>query len=80
MKGLGIGLYWLGNILLYLAVAIIAVSILFGWYTNGWGWVQDTLSPFNVWNYLATAIALAPGIGFIMLGEKLQAKAKAQPE
>lgn len=32
------------------------------------------LSPFNVWNWLVTAAALAPGIGMLMLSDKLKHK------
>ena len=76
MRVLGIVIYWIGNVLFYGAAAVIAALILYGWYQNGFGWVQDTLSPFNVWNWLATVIVLAPGMGLIMLGEKLRAKAE----
>lgn len=76
MRVLGIVIYWIGNVLLYGAAAVIAASILYGWYQNGFGWVQDTLSPFNVWNWLATVIVLAPGIGLITLGKKFKAKAE----
>ena len=76
----GKGLIWVGNALVGLAAIVIAVSILFGWYHNGFGWVQETLSPFNVRDYLATAILLAPGIGLRMGGEKLLKMADSKTE
>ncbi|WP_157046194.1 hypothetical protein [Geotalea uraniireducens] len=43
---------------------------------EGFSGVQNLLSPFNVANYIVTIITLAPGIGLLMLSEKLQNKAK----
>jgi uncharacterized membrane protein YdcZ (DUF606 family) len=67
---------WIGNGLLAIAAIVIGASLLFGWYNYGFGWVQETLSPFNVWNVIATLIVLAPGIGFRMAGEKLLESAR----
>lgn len=67
----GKSLIWIGNGLIALAALVIAGAILLGWYNYGFGWVQETLSPFNLWNVAATAIALAPGIGLRLGGEKL---------
>lgn len=36
------------------------------------------LSPFNVTNFIATAITLAPGIALIMWGQKLKEKQRTQ--
>lgn len=45
---MGKGLVWVGNGLLALAALVITASNLIGWYNYGFGWVQETLSPFNV--------------------------------
>ena len=75
MRTLGVFLYWLGIVLMWIAGIVIGVSMLWGWYKFGFGWVQDTFSPFNLYNFIATVIALSPGIGFTMAGEYLIRKA-----
>lgn len=42
--------------------------------SEGFSGVQKLLSPFNVINYLSIMITIAPGIGLIMLSEKLSNK------
>ena len=64
----------LGYVWLFLAGAVILVGIAGVWMKEGLSAVQALLSPFNIWNWLATVITLAPGIGLLMLADKLQAK------
>jgi len=45
---------------------------------DGFSGVQDLLSPFNVANWIVTVVTLAPGIGLLMLSEKLQNKIQAE--
>lgn len=68
---IGRGLVWLGNGLIGLAFLVVLTGIVLGWYTNGFTWVRETLSPFNVWNFIATMIVLLPGLCVRFGGEKL---------
>ncbi|MDZ7641686.1 MAG: hypothetical protein U5J62_06670 [Desulfurivibrio sp.] len=65
----GFGYIWLG-----LTGVLIFIGILGVWMEEGFGAVQDTLSPFNVLNYLVTAILLAPGIAALMWADKQEKK------
>jgi hypothetical protein len=67
----------LGYIWLVLAGLLILAGIIGVWMKEGFSGVQDLMSPFNVVNWFATTITLAPGIGLLMLSEKLQSKVHA---
>lgn len=67
----------LGYIWLVLAGLLILAGIVGVWMKEGFSGVQDLLRPFNVVNYIVTVITLAPGIGLLMLSDKLQNKAQA---
>ncbi len=41
------------------------------WMTEGFNAVQDTFSPFNVWNWLATAIILSTPISEFARAKKV---------
>jgi hypothetical protein len=56
------------------AVALIAMGIAGTWMTRGFGAVQELMSPFNVINYAAIAITIAPGIGALIWADKLKAR------
>lgn len=73
-------LFWTGNALIYVVAFFFGAYLIHGWYSNGFGWIQDTLSPFNVRYYLAIFIALAPGIGLRMLSERLADKNRRDKE
>jgi len=68
----------LGYIWLILAGLLILVGIFGVWMKDGFSGVQDLLSPFNVANWIVTVVTLAPGIGLLMLSEKLQNKIQAE--
>lgn len=68
----------LGYIWLILAGLLILVEIFGVWMKDGFSGVQDLLSPFNVANWIVTVVTLAPGIGLLMLSEKLQNKIQAE--
>jgi len=38
---------------------------------QGFGELQRTMSPFNLWNFFAVIFTFAPGLFFKWLGEKL---------
>ena len=61
-----------GYVLIGAACALI-LSGLYGIYIKeGFGGVQQTLSPFNVINWLFTAATLAPGYGLIFFANRLE--------
>ncbi len=68
----------LGYILLVLAIILILIGIVGVWMKEGFSGVQDLLSPFNIINWLVTLATLAPGVGLLMLSEKLQSKQSTQ--
>ena len=63
-----------GYIWLTIAAIIIVAGIYGVWVKEGFSAVQDLLSPFNVINWLATIITVAPGVGAILLAGKLKSK------
>lgn len=67
----------LGYIWLVLAGFLILAGIIGVWMKEGFSSVQDLLNPFNLANWIVTIITLAPGIGLLMLSEKLQGKVMA---
>jgi hypothetical protein len=64
----------LGYAWLIFGGAIIFIGIVGTWMKEGFSGVQGLLSPFNVINWLVTVIILAPGIGLLILSEKLRQK------
>ncbi len=66
----------LGYIWLMFASLLISVGIVGVWMKEGFSGVQDLMSPYNVTNYIVTVITLSPGIGLLMLSEKLQSKVR----
>ncbi|OGP54868.1 MAG: hypothetical protein A2Y65_08510 [Deltaproteobacteria bacterium RBG_13_52_11] len=67
----GFGYVWLALICILIFIGIVGV-----WRESGFSGVLKLLSPFNLWNWLATIITLIPAIGAFMLAEKLQSKMK----
>jgi len=70
-RTLGTALVWLGNGLIGLAFLVVLTGIVSGWYMYGFTWVRETLSPFNLWNFIATMIVLLPGLCLRSGGHKL---------
>ena len=64
----------IGYIWLVLAGPLILVGIYGVWMKEGFSGVQNLMSPFNVTNYIVMIITLAPGIGLLVLSEKLKTK------
>jgi len=54
-----------------LASALILIGILMIWVREGFGAVQQVLSPFNVLNFIVVFVMLLPGIGARLLAERL---------
>ncbi len=57
---------------LVLGALAIAAGTAMVWWQRGFGAVQDLLSPFNFWNYLAMAVLLLPGVIAYNVSEKLR--------
>ncbi len=64
----------LGYIWLILAGLLILVGIIGVWMKDGFSGVQTLLSPLNILNYIVMLLTLAPGIGLLMVSDKLQSK------
>lgn len=62
-----------GHIWLTAAALLIWAGIVGVWMKSGFSAVQELLSPFNVVNWLAMVITLAPGLGALAWVEKLKA-------
>lgn len=62
----------IGYIWLVLAGLLIVMGIIGVWINDGFSGVQEILSPFNVVNYIVTAITIAPGLGLLALSDKLK--------
>ena len=45
-------------------------------YFEGWGKFQETISPFNIVNWLTAVIVLLPGILLAEWGKRLQDRTK----
>jgi hypothetical protein len=64
----------LGYVWLIVAGIVIFIGIVGVWMKQGFSGDQELLSPFNVANWFVTVITLAPGIGLLMLSDKLRKK------
>lgn len=75
--------YWattckvVGYIWLVLAGLLILAGTVGVWMQEGFSGVQYLMNPLNVVNYIVMIITVAPGIGLLMLSDKLQKKAQA---
>jgi len=59
---------------------LIFAGTLMIWYKEGFGRVQEIFSPFNVVNFIAVMITLAPGIAARMLADRLEQRRRAVPD
>ena len=64
----------LGKIYLVLAGLFIFANLVIIFLNEGFGKIQEILSPFNVANFILTIITLAPGLGLMMWSEKIKNK------
>jgi len=64
-------LNWFAKIWLSLSGIIIAIGLLRIFVEDGFWAMANVMSPLNVWNYLAVLITISPGIGALLLAEKL---------
>lgn len=63
-----------GYIWVTLSFIVILVSLAFIWMKSGFSAVQEIMSPFNLINWIVTAITLAPGMAALMWANKLSLK------
>jgi hypothetical protein len=54
-----------------LAGALILIGVLMIWVRDGFGAVQQVLSPFNVLNFIVVFVTLLPGICARLLADRL---------
>ena len=66
----------LGYIWIVIAVIVIVLGMAGVWIKQGFSGIQEILSPFNFANWLLTLITIAPGIGLLILSNKLRDIAK----
>lgn len=69
---IGKTLFHLGNAWLAVAGTVILIGYGMVWYTSGFMALTAMLSPFNIANFLAVLITLAPGLVARHFGEKLR--------
>jgi len=69
-----------GYVWLTLAGILILIGIVGVWMKEGFSGVQELLSPFNIANWLVTIVTLAPGVGLLMLSERLEQRARQDRE
>jgi hypothetical protein len=67
----------LRKIWLWLAGALVLLGYASIWWFEGFGELQEAVSPFNVWNVIAVLVTIAPGLGLLKLGEYLRDRRSA---
>jgi len=58
----------------YMTAALVAIAVGYAgiiWF-RGWAAFLDVISPFNFFNFIAAVVTLAPGIGLLLLADKLE--------
>ena len=64
----------IGKVYLFLASLFIIVNLVFIFLNEGFGKIQEIMSPFNLPNFILTIITLAPGLGLMMWSDKIRKK------
>ena len=64
----------IGKVYLFLASLFIIVNLVFIFLNEGFGKIQEILSPFNLPNFILTMITLSPGLGLMMWSDKIKKK------
>lgn len=67
---------WLGNGWIACATILILLSYIEILYFDGWGKLQEIANPFNLWNFVAIVVALAPGLGLLKVSEYLEQRSR----
>lgn len=66
----------LGTVWLFLTALMIIASLAMIWRNEGFSAVQEIMSPFNVLNFIVTAVVAAPGVALLMLADRLERSAR----
>jgi len=64
----------IGKVYLFLASLFIIVNLVFIFLNEGFGKIQEIMSPFNLSNFILTMITLSPGLGLMMWSDKIKKK------
>lgn len=70
-----VGYGWTG-----IAAALILIGYAMIWINRGFGALAEILSPFNVVNFVAVLVTLAPGLLAIHYGRKIANKKINKPD
>jgi hypothetical protein len=65
---------WFAYLWLALASLLFAAAIILIWLKDGFGAVQEIMSPFNVMNVAVTVVTFAPGLLVMAWVEKQERK------
>jgi len=63
-----------GYLWLIVAVILFVVVTINTWMHEGYGGLHKLLSPFESTNFIVIIAVITPGVGLIMLSEKLQTR------
>jgi cytochrome bd-type quinol oxidase subunit 2 len=63
-----------GRVWLTLAFALILFGYGATWYLRGWAAMQELSSPWNVWNFIAVGVTVAPGILALKWADRAEAR------
>jgi hypothetical protein len=69
---------WLGRAWINLACVAIALSYVSIAIFDGLGKLWDIIDPFNFYNTIAILIAVAPGVGLLMLADRIERRRSAR--
>ena len=56
----------------YAWCALVALVIIGVWMSEGFSGVQRVMSPFDVWNFMATAVIMAPGAAALYWADRIK--------
>ena len=55
-----------------LVALVIVISIIGVWMSEGFSGVQRVMSPFDVWNFVAMAVIMAPGAAALYWADRIK--------
>lgn len=64
-----VGYVWCTLVALVIVIGIIGV-----WMSEGFSGVQRVMGPFDVWNFMATAVIIAPGAAALYWADRIKDK------
>lgn len=72
---IGLGMFWIAVVAIF---HIWAIALM--WRDAGFGAVRESLSPFNIGQWIFVALTFAPGVIAHHFGDKLKAQNPAAPK